>query len=147
MTIAGSKNCTFASLTPILQSTVSIVGTLFNEDQAKARGLTSASTISGTYGDRYSIVTHGINPNEPSEVYVSRTNAVTSIIAPTFTVYLQPGAVGDEARNRAWMFHEGLHGFLSDKLGRTDADIQRAFGIDEGDSSNITEFIKKHCFN
>jgi hypothetical protein len=44
------------------------------------------------------------------------------------------------------MFHEALHGFLSDKLGRTDPDIQRAFGIDEGPSENITKTIQDNCF-
>jgi hypothetical protein len=71
----------------------------------------------------------------------------TSMTAMTLTVYIRLDAIGDLSQNSAWMFHEGLHGFLSDTLGRTDPDIQRAlFGIDGRPSDDITQYIKEHCF-
>jgi RHS repeat-associated protein len=82
-------------------------------------------------------------------------NAVTSIIATSLTIFVRPGNDangnpvvdlsngGDNARNLGFLFHEGLHGFL----GRVDEDLQTAFELPKGGpSSNISEHIRKHCF-
>jgi hypothetical protein len=123
----------------ITQSTASVVGTLFTEAQAKGYGYTSATTISEAYRD----VPTGKKTPDGRDI-VNRTNAATSSTADRFTFYLRPDALGDGNRNRAFVFHEALHGFLTN--GRTDPDLQRAFGISETESVNISDYIQKYCF-
>ncbi len=122
----------------IAKSTVSVVGSLFNQIEAKGYNLTSADTISETYKD-----------TKTPEGNISRTNAVTSISSATFLSYIRPDALGNDNRNRAFMFHEGLHGFLSSIGGKgyTDSDLKSAFSLKETDNTDdITKHIKENCF-
>jgi RHS repeat-associated protein len=84
-------------------------------------------------------------------VFASRPglNALASITASTFTLFLRPDAVdssnsGANSRNRGLLFHEGIHGFT----GRVDEDIQSALGItvDRNNTGNITQHIRDNCF-
>jgi hypothetical protein len=124
----------------ITNSTISVVGSLFTEEQAKTRKLTSANTISETYKNKENKDASG------KVISYTITTAVTSIQSDTFLTYLNPLWFGDENRNSAWIFHEALHGFLTDAKGRTDADIQNALGLSETDSVNITNYIRDNCF-
>ncbi|HXG06307.1 MAG TPA: hypothetical protein VNI77_03160, partial [Nitrososphaera sp.] len=82
------------------------------------------------------------------------TNAMTSIMTSTLTIFLRPGRDanrtpvvdrsngGNNSRNLSLLFHEALHGFTK----KVDADIQSSLGLGSGSSSNVTEYIKMHCF-
>lgn len=81
-------------------------------------------------------------------------NALTSITSPTLKAYFRPSSISGNSRSAAaLLFHEALHGFGGTKGGTSyfDQDIQQAlFGknsekVGEA-SSNISDYIKKHCF-
>ena len=75
----------------------------------------------------------------------TKRNAIASITAEQFTAYFRPSAISGGNKGKALIFHEALHGFLT--KARTDPDIQRALDIPETGSSNITDYIKKYCFD
>jgi hypothetical protein len=83
-----------------------------------------------------------------------RVTALTSITTSALTTYFTASAIsmrhgGNNKSNKALLFHEGLHGY-GGTLGGTsffDDDLKDTFGIKpDRPSSDITNFIKKHCF-
>ncbi len=125
-----------ANVYDIEKSTVSVVGSIYTEAQAKLRGLSSTDKISETYKDKE------IGKTPDGKKITSRTNAITSISTSVFTTYIRSDAIGGENRNKAWLFHEALHGF-----GKVDEDLETAFfGKETTESKDISNYIKKHCF-
>lgn len=90
----------------------------------------------------------GVFRNQPG------VNTLTSITASTLTIFFRPGNDangnpvvnlsngGNNSHNLGLLFHEALHGFT----GRVDQDLQSAFGLSAGSSSNITDHIRQNCF-
>jgi RHS repeat-associated protein len=71
-------------------------------------------------------------------------NAMTSMTAPTLTVFLRPSALGSNARNFALVWHEGLHGYGGNRSGFDDDALMNGFGL-SGASVEISRHIQKNC--
>jgi hypothetical protein len=119
-------------------------------------GTRSSANYAGTVTTQAAANAQGRGSSTIAQVFRNEggLNAVTSVLAPTLTVFLRPGRVnssnrGANAENKALLFHEGLHGY-GGSLGGTsffDDQIQNALGIDvQADSSNITRHIRRYCF-
>jgi hypothetical protein len=124
-------------------------GTFYNGTQSQlavAGNVTSPAAAVAAYGKGATVAT---------VFRAGATNAVTSITAPTLTVFLDPQAIRGRSAGGllSFLFHEALHGY-GGTLGGTsffDHDIQVAlFGKDSpkvgAPSINITKFIEDHCF-
>jgi hypothetical protein len=80
-----------------------------------------------------------------------RTDALTSIITPTFTAFFRPSAIDSSGtsagltRNAGLLFHEALHGF-GGTLGGTsyfDQELKSAFGLTGAGSNDISDYISR----
>jgi len=120
-------------------------------------GTTSGAPIAGTITGAQAAAILFPGSTSISDAFASNPGlqALTSITSSTLSIFLRPGAIntsnnGNNADNKALLFHEAIHGYGGTKGGTSyfDDEVQKAFGlkVDPKNTGNITDYIKKQCF-